>query len=95
MQDPTTAPPTVRTDDVDQAAFLLSEGARLIAVEPSASGFSMFAIAGAHAEELTDRYVRGGVTVDLDRFLAARRLLLDRIARVRRLGRPADDGGRR
>lgn len=86
-------PSTLRTEDIDGAAYLLSEGARLVAVERAPNGYSSFVIEGDHAQALADRYARGGILVDLDRFLAARRLILDRIARARRLGRPADGAG--
>ncbi len=79
------------TDDIDEAAFLLSEGARLVAVERAPNGYSSFAIEGDDAQALADHYARGGVLVDLDRFLAARRLILDRIARARKLGRSANE----
>lgn len=82
---------TLRTDDIDGAAYLLSEGARLIAVVRGSNGYSSFVIEGHDAQALADRYARGGILVDLDRFLAARRLLLDRIARARKLGRPVDE----
>lgn len=74
-------------DDIDEVAFLLSEGARLVAVKRAANGYSSFAIEGDHAQALAVRYAHGGILVDLDRFLVARRLILDRIARARRLGR--------
>lgn len=76
---------SLRTEDIDAAAYLLSEGARLVAVEPAANGYSSFLIEGDDARTLEDRYAHGGILVDLDRFLAARRLILDRIARARRL----------
>lgn len=82
---------TLRTDDIDGAAYLLSEGARLVAVVRGANGFSAFVIEGHDAQALADRYARGGILVDLDRFLAARRLILDRIGRARRLGPTAGD----
>lgn len=79
---------TIRTDDIDGAAYLLAEGARLVAVVPGSDGYSSFVIEGPDAQAFADRYARGGILVDLDRFLAARRLLLDRIARARRIARP-------
>ncbi len=82
--------PALRTEDIDGAAYLLAEGARLVAIEQAPNGYSSFLIEGDDAKALADRFARGGILVDLDRFLAARRLLLDRIARVRKLGRPAD-----
>jgi len=85
---------TFRTEDIDGAAYLLSEGARLVAVERAPDGYSSFVIQGDDAQALADRYAHGGIFVDLDRFLAARRLILDRIARARRLGRPVDQATR-
>ncbi len=82
---------TLRTEDIDGAAYLVSEGARLVAVERAPNGYSSFLIEGERVQALADRYARGGIFVDLDRFLAARRLILDRIGRARRVGRPADD----
>ncbi len=84
----------IRTEDIDAAAYLISEGARLIAIERALNGFSAFVIEGDGAQALADHYARGGIQVDLDRFVAARRLLLDRIARVRRLERPAGEAAR-
>ena len=81
----------IRTEDIDAAAYLISEGARLVAIEKAPNGYSSFLIEGDGAQALADRYARGGILVDLDRFLAARRLLLDRIARARRLTRPAGE----
>lgn len=98
MQDATTPDDahasTFRTEDIDGAAYLLSEGARLVAVERAPDGYSSFVIQGDDAQALADRYAHGGIFVDLDRFLAARRLILDRIARARRLGRSADQATR-
>ena|ERR1700687_3290289 len=82
---------TLRTEDIDGAAYLLSEGARLVAVVRGSDGYSSFVIEGRDAQGLADQYAQGGILVDLDRFLAARHLLLDRIARVRKLGRPAGE----
>lgn len=82
---------TLRTDDIDGAAYLLAEGARLVAVVRGSDGYSSFVIEGREAQALADRYARGGILVDLDRFLAARRLLLDRIARARRFARPVGE----
>jgi len=75
---------TISTDDVDGASYLIAEGCRLVDVERLGNGFSRFVIAGDEVRELAQRYLRGGVVVDLERYLAARRLLLDRIGRVRR-----------
>lgn len=85
---------TLRTEDIDGAAYLLSEGARLVAVVRGADGYSSFVIEGREAQALADRYARGGILVDLDRFLAARRLILDRIGRARRLGPATGDPSR-
>lgn len=85
---------TFRTEDIDGAAYLLSEGARLVAVVRGASGYSSFVIEGREAQTLADRYAQGGILVDLDRFLAARHLILDRIGRARRLGPDAADPSR-
>lgn len=85
---------TLRTEDIDGAAYLLSEGARLVAVVRGANGYSSFVIEGDDTQALADRYARGGLLVDLDRFLAARRLILDRIGRARRLGPAAGDPSR-
>ncbi len=85
---------TLRTEDIDGAAYFLSEGARLVAVVRGADGYSSFVIEGREAQALADRYARGGILVDLDRFLAARRLILDRIGRARRLGAERADPSR-
>ena len=76
---------TFRTDDIDGAAYLIAEGGQLVSVERAAAGFSVFTIEGVSVRELAERYVRGNVVVNIDRFIAARRLLLDRIGRARRL----------
>lgn len=80
-------PSPIRTHDLDLAAYLLAEGADLIAVEGVAGAGHEFLIDGAGVPDRVEAYVRGQAVVALDRFLSARNGLLDRLHRPLRVRR--------
>lgn len=77
----------IETADMECAAYLLAEGGELAALVPLIPGSTRhrFVIRGARVRELADAFARGGVVVDLDKFLTQRRGLLSRVHRSDRI----------
>lgn len=78
----------VRVSDLAAAALLLANGCRLRAVEPTEDPRrKAFVVEGETVlvRRLLDAYSRSDVSVELNSFLAAQRLLKDRLFRTERV----------